>query len=88
MQHRGLASNTIATRLQALHAMAGLLDGGKDWGWIRRIESRLHARHAPVRRKRERMVGAADLLSLGRTLMAEAPAQSTDRLAQCSIGTV
>ena len=80
MQHRGLASNTLATRLQALHAMAGLQDGGKDWGWIRRIESRLRARHAPVRRKRERMVGAADLLSLGRTLMAEAPAQSTDRL--------
>src|SRR5512132_1724124 len=44
------------------------------------MESRVHARYAPARSKRDRMVGAIDLLALGCKLMPEAPAQSTDRL--------
>jgi integrase len=74
------ATGTVLARLQALYEMARLLDGGRDWRWIRRIEARVRARHVPARSKRDRMVGAADLLALGCTLMAEAPAQSTDRL--------
>jgi integrase/recombinase XerD len=74
------ASGTILARLQALYEMAKVLDGGRDWRWIRRIESRVRARHVPARSKRGRLVGAADLLALGCTLMAEAPALSTRRL--------
>jgi integrase len=51
-----------------------------DWHWIRRIESRVRARHVPARSKRGRLVGAAELLALGCTLMESAPAQSTERL--------
>jgi integrase/recombinase XerD len=74
------ASGTILARLQALHEMAKVLDSGRDWQWIRRIESRVRSRHVPARSKRDRMVGAADLLSLGVRLMQSAPAQSTGRL--------
>jgi integrase/recombinase XerD len=80
MQHRGLASNTIVTRLQALHAMAKVLDGGRDWLWMRRIEARVHAGHVPARSKRDRLVGSADLLELGVRLMDGASALTTDRL--------
>ena len=80
MQHRPLASNTILTRLQALHAMAKLLDGGKDWRWIRRIEARIRTRHVPARSKRDRLVGAADLLALGLQLMEGVAALTTVRL--------
>jgi integrase len=74
------ATGTILGRLQALYEMAKVLDGGRNWGWIRRIEARVRARHVPARSKRDRMVSAADLLALGCKLMAEAPAQSTGRL--------
>jgi integrase/recombinase XerD len=74
------ASGTILARLQALYEMAKVLDTGGDWCWIRRIESRVRARHVPARAKRGRLVGAADLLSLGVRLMENAPALSTDRL--------
>jgi integrase/recombinase XerD len=60
--------------------MAKVLDADRDWQWIRHIESRIRARHLPVRSKRGRMVSTADLLALRCTLMQEAPTQSTDRL--------
>ena len=60
--------------------MAKVLDGGRDWRWIRRIESRVRARHVPARSKRDRLVGSADLLELGVQLMEGAPALTTDRL--------
>ena len=74
------ATGTILVRLQALYEMAKVLDADRDWRWIRHIESRIRARHLPVRSKRARMVSTADLLALGCTLMQEAPTQSTDRL--------
>jgi integrase/recombinase XerD len=74
------ATGTILARLQALYEMAKVLDPGRDWRWIRRIESRVRARHVPARRKRDRMAGSADLLALGCMLMAEAPTLTTDRL--------
>jgi site-specific recombinase XerD len=80
MQHRGRASNTILTRLQALHGMAKVLDSGRDWRWLRRIEARVHAGHVPARSKRDRLVGSADLLESGVQLMDGAPALTTDRL--------
>jgi hypothetical protein len=80
------ATGTILARLQALYEMAKVLDTGRDWRWIRRVESRVRARHMPARTKRDRMVGAADLLALGCKLMAEAPAQSTDRLRAMQFG--
>jgi integrase/recombinase XerD len=68
------ASGTILARLQALYEMAKVLEPARDWQWIRRIESRVRARHVPVRLKRSRLVGAADLLALGEQLMQSAPA--------------
>ncbi len=78
------ATGTLLARLQALYEMAKVLDGGRDWQWIRRIEASVRSRHLPARSKRERLVGAADLLGLGCALMAEAPARSTDRLGAMS----
>jgi integrase len=74
------ATGTLLARLQALYEMAQVLDGGRDWRWIRRIEASVRSRHVPARSKRERLVSAADLLGLGCALMAEAPALPTDRL--------
>ena len=58
------AMGTILARLQALYEMAQVLDPGRDWRWIRRMESRVRARNVPARRKRDRPVGAADLLAV------------------------
>ena len=74
------ATGTILVRLQALYEIANVFDPERDWQWIRRIQSRVRARHAPVRSKRARLVGAADLLALGEQLMQSAPALLTDRL--------
>lgn len=43
------APGTILVRLQALYEMAKVLDADRDWQWIRHIESRIRARHLPVR---------------------------------------
>ena len=76
---RDRLSRTGSIRIrQFAYEMAKILDGGRNWRWIRRIEARVRARHVPARRKRDRMVGAADLLALGYRLMTEAPALSTD----------
>jgi hypothetical protein len=37
------ATGTILARLQALYEMAKVLDGGRDWRWIRWIESRVRS---------------------------------------------
>jgi hypothetical protein len=74
------ATGTVLSRLQELSDAARVMDPTRDWRWIRRIEARVRAIHEPARSKRARLVGAADLLALGQQLMAEAPAQSTERL--------
>jgi len=56
------------------------MDVSRDWQWIRRIASKIRARHVPVREKRNKMVGDDELYGLGVTLMREADKQSTDRL--------
>jgi hypothetical protein len=68
------ASGTILARLQELHDAAAALDSSRNWHWIRQIAKRVRAQHRPARSKRERMVHVCDLLRLGETLMAEAPA--------------
>ena len=72
-------SHTLLARLQELHDMATVIDPGQDWGWIRRIAARVRARHAPVRQKRARLVGADELFALGFQLMAAAPSAGTGR---------
>ena len=74
------ATGTILARLQALYEMAKVVGPDRDWRWMRRIESRVRARHVPARSKRDRLVGTADLLALGLQLIERAPALTTDRL--------
>ena len=72
-------THTLLSRLEELYQMALVFDPGRDWHWIRRIAARVRARHVPVRRKRERLVGAAELFELGIRLMAAAPIAGTRR---------
>ena len=62
---------TLLARLQELHAAALVMGPGLDWGWIKRIESRVRARPSDARDKRHRIVDARDLLDLGVQLMAQ-----------------
>ena len=76
--------NTILSRLQELADMAKTLAPDSDWSFIARISTRVRARPAKQNGKRQRMVGADRLLSLGLELMADAEQQSTPRLAAMS----
>lgn len=66
------ASGTVLVRLQSLAAMLRWLAPGKDWSWLRPVLARLEAMARPIRDKRPRLQSPADLLALGRRLMAEA----------------
>jgi integrase len=72
-------THTLLARLEELYQMALVLDRGRGWGWIRQIGARIRARHVPVRNKRKRMVGAAELFELGCRLMAEASTAGSPR---------
>jgi integrase len=80
MQQLGNGSQTILARLQELHEAALVMGPARDWTWIRRIASRIRARHVPVRDKTAKLVGSDDLLELGVRLMVEAPTATTPRL--------
>ena len=80
MQQLGNGSQTILARLQELYEAALVMDPARDWTWIRRIASRIRARHVPVRDKTAKLVGSEDLLALGAGLMAAAPTATTPRL--------
>jgi integrase/recombinase XerD len=75
----GNGSYTILSRLQELYDAAVVMDAQCDWSWIRRIASRVRARHAPVRDKSQKLVGADDVFDLGLRLVAEASKLPTDR---------
>jgi integrase len=76
----GNGTQTQLTRLQELYEAALVMDPGRDWQWIRRIASRVRARHIPVRDKRTRVVGNDQLYELGLKLIAMADTASTERL--------
>jgi len=75
----GNGSHTILARLQELYEAACVMDPAGEWTWIRRIASRVRARHVPVREKAQKLVGTDALLELGLSLMANAEGLSTDR---------
>src|SRR5688572_30087359 len=54
LQSLGNGSQTILARLQELYEAAAVMDPERDWSWIRRIASRIRARHVPVRKKASR----------------------------------
>jgi hypothetical protein len=80
LQRLGNGSQTILSRLQELYEAALVMNPARDWTWIRRIASRIRARHVPVRDKTAKLVGSEDLLALGAGLMAAAPTATTPRL--------
>jgi integrase len=80
LEDLGNGTQTLLTRLQELYEAALVMDAGRDWHWIRRIASKIRARHVPVRDKRTRVVGSDELYQLGLELMAKADIESTDRL--------
>ena len=80
LERLGNGTQTVLARLQELYEVALVMDVTRDWQWIRRIASKIRARHVPVREKRNKMVGDEELYDLGITLMMEADRQSTDRL--------
>jgi integrase/recombinase XerD len=80
LERLGNGTQTLLARLQELYEAAGVMDPGRDWQWIRRIASRVRARHVPVRDKRARVVGNDALYRLGLELMAQADTASTERL--------
>jgi integrase/recombinase XerD len=73
-------SHTILSRLKELYGAARVMGPGQDWRWIRKMESKIRARHRPVRPKRNRLVASDDLLGLGMDLMASTDSASTPRL--------
>ena len=77
----GNGSQTILARLQELGDMARVLAPAMSWSFIKRLASRVRARHVPVRDKRSRVTMSDELVTLGRRLMAGADHEPTSRLA-------
>ena len=80
LERLGNGTQTVLARLQELYEAAFVMEPGRDWQWIRRIASKIRARHVPVRDKRTRIIGNDELYGLGLRLMSEAETESTDRL--------
>src|SRR5262249_24549619 len=76
----GNGTYTILARLQELFEAALVMNAGRDWSWIRRIASKVRARHTRVRDKRAKMIGDEELVELGLMLMHTTDKQNTDRL--------
>jgi integrase/recombinase XerD len=68
----GNKKNTILARLEELTEMAKVMGRARDWGFLKRMSSRVRARHAPASSKAARLVGADELYALGLTLMRRA----------------
>jgi len=79
LQSLGNGSYTILARLQELYEAAIVMGPEHDWSWVRRIASRVRARHKPAHDKSRKLVGTDDLLDLGFRLMVGASALPTDR---------
>jgi integrase/recombinase XerD len=76
----GNGTYTILARLQELYEAAIVMNADRDWSWIRRIASKVRARHTRVRDKRAKMIGDEELVELGLMLMHATDEQNTDRL--------
>jgi integrase len=76
----GNGTYTILARLQELYEAALVMNANRDWSWIRRIASKIRARHTLVRDKRTKMIGDEELVDLGLKLMQATEKQNTDRL--------
>jgi site-specific recombinase XerD len=74
---RHAATQTLLNRVQELHAVAVVLDPGRDWRWVNRMYDQIRFRHRPARPKRSRLVPAGELFALGLTLMMAAENERT-----------
>jgi integrase/recombinase XerD len=70
------STGSIINLLEDLYAAARVMDPDHDWSWIRTVISRIHARHVPAARKRDRIVSAIELFDLGRDLMRRAASET------------
>jgi len=66
-----VSSVTLAQSLYKISRVAGCLDPGQDWGWLRRFCKRIDLRAKP-RDRRSDVVEIKDLFRLGRRLMYQA----------------
>jgi integrase/recombinase XerD len=65
---------TILSRLHELYDAAKVMGADQDWSFIKKIASKIRARHRPARDKRN-LILTEDLLDLGFALMEEAKAK-------------
>jgi integrase/recombinase XerD len=73
LEHSGNYSSSIAARLEQLRAAAKIMDPTSALDWLKAPAARLRARATPKRDKRERLVSASELVTLGLDLMRDAP---------------
>ena len=71
-----VSSVTLAQSLYKIRRVAGCLDPGRDWRWLRRLCRRLDLRAKP-RDRRNDVVEIKELFRLGRQLMDEADKADT-----------
>ena len=69
MEADGLASYTVAGRIQQVGRMLSAIAPDHDWAWMLRAASRLHSKATPTRDKRLGMQPAADVEKLGFDMM-------------------
>jgi integrase len=65
-------SSTVASRALQLTEAMRIMAPGEDWGWLRRIRSRLHQMSTPARDDRALLVPAATVFELHRDLVRRA----------------
>ena len=69
MEADGLASYTVAGRIQQVGRMLSAIAPDHDWAWMLRAASRLHSKATPTRDKRVGMQPAVDVEKLGFDMM-------------------
>ena len=69
MQMEGLASYTVATRIQQVGSAMRAIAPECDWGWVLKGASRLRSKAMPVRDKRVGMQPAGDVEKLAYDMM-------------------
>jgi integrase/recombinase XerD len=72
------STGSMINLLEDLYAAARVFDPDCDWSWIRTVISRIHARHVPTDRKRDRIVSPVELFELGRDLMRRAASERAE----------
>jgi integrase len=61
--------STIVTRVEQLYNAIRVIAPDRDWRWLLRVQSALHARSVPVREKATRIRPTGELVKLGKALM-------------------